>query len=109
VCNNEADSNQYEPRLYRGPDAVRHFWDRLEEDVKAIEQIYRNEIPMSADGVRELVRSNAEVSCHICGRQPLDGSTADMVIDHCHLTGRVRGWACNECNLNYSLPHFVPV
>jgi len=32
-----------------------------------------------------------------------------MVIDHCHLTGKIRGWACEGCNLNYKLPNFVPI
>ena len=33
----------------------------------------------------------------------------DKVLDHCHLTGKYRGAAHNECNLNYKIPKFFPV
>jgi uncharacterized protein YbaR (Trm112 family) len=32
--------------------------------------------------------------CAICGAQP----QRELDIDHCHLTGRVRGLLCNRCN-----------
>ncbi|CAB4041763.1 Gastrula zinc finger [Paramuricea clavata] len=34
---------------------------------------------------------------------------ADRVRDHCHLTGKYRGAAHNECNLNYSFTGRIPV
>ena len=35
--------------------------------------------------------------CHIC-----EGELGeDKVLDHCHLTGKYRGAAHNDCNLNY--------
>ena len=43
--------------------------------------------------------------CHIC-ENPLNN---DKVIDHCHLTGKYRGAAHNQCNLNYVIPKFYPV
>ena len=33
----------------------------------------------------------------------------DKVLDHCHLTGKYRGAAHNECNLQYKIPKFFPV
>lgn len=42
----------------------------------------------------ELVKS---VACHLCGRQP--ELTRDMVVDHCHQTGVVRGRLCRTCNM----------
>jgi hypothetical protein len=36
--------------------------------------------------------------CEICGG---DGSThrsGNILFDHCHLTGKFRGWICNDCN-----------
>ena len=33
----------------------------------------------------------------------------DRVRDHCHLTGKFRGAAHNECNLNYSFTRRIPV
>ena len=47
--------------------------------------------------------------CHICDN-PLDNDEDDdKVRDHCHLTGRYRGAAHSQCNLNYVLPKFYPV
>ena len=43
--------------------------------------------------------------CYIC-ENPLND---DKVRDHCHLTGKYRGAAHNQCNLNYKLPNFYPV
>ena len=43
--------------------------------------------------------------CHICEKELGE----DKVIDHCHLTGKYRGAAHNECNLNYKIPKFFPV
>ena len=43
--------------------------------------------------------------CHIC-----EGELGkDKVLYHCHLTGRYRGAAHNECNLNYKVPKLFPV
>ena len=43
--------------------------------------------------------------CHICENLLRD----DKVRDHCHLTGKYRGAAHNQCNLNYKLPKFYSV
>ena len=43
--------------------------------------------------------------CHICGLV----MAHNKVLDHCHLTGKYRGAAHEECNLNYNVPEFVPV
>ena len=49
---------------------------------------------------------NSAVDCHIC-RKKLNG---DKVLDHCHITGKYRGPAHNECNINYNYKDFqLPV
>ena len=45
------------------------------------------------------------VNCHICGFE----LEADRVRDHYHLTGRYRGAAHNDCNLNYRFTGRIPV
>ncbi|CAF4750968.1 unnamed protein product [Pieris macdunnoughi] len=35
--------------------------------------------------------------------------TEERVIDHCHLTGKIRGVAHSSCNLKYTNPHYVPI
>jgi hypothetical protein len=32
-------------------------------------------------------------SCEVCG------STSNLVIDHCHVNGHMRGILCNKCNV----------
>ena len=34
---------------------------------------------------------------------------SDRVRDHCQLTGKFRGAAHNDCNLNYKVPKFIPI
>ena len=36
-------------------------------------------------------------------------STDNKVRDHCHYTGKYRGAAHNNCNLNYKIPKEIPV
>ena len=43
--------------------------------------------------------------CHICQGE----LSEDKVLDHCHLTGKYRGAAHNDCNLNYKVPEFFPI
>lgn len=34
--------------------------------------------------------------CHICGNKP---GFSKMCMDHCHTTGKFRGWLCIQCNI----------
>jgi Recombination endonuclease VII len=36
--------------------------------------------------------------CPICGRNILRKFKNDVVLDHSHLDGSVRGWVCSSCN-----------
>jgi len=49
---------------------------------------------VESDFMLQMYRQNS--LCYGC-RMPIDSSTAK--IDHCHITGRVRGLLCNGCNL----------
>ncbi len=35
--------------------------------------------------------------CSICGR--LESDTHKLRMDHCHITGKFRGWLCHNCNV----------
>ena len=43
--------------------------------------------------------------CHICECKLGE----DKVLDHCHLTGKYRGAAHEDCNLNFKIPKFIPI
>lgn len=45
------------------------------------------------------------INCHICDKE----LNQDKVRDHCHLSGKFRGAAHKDCNLNYKVPKFFPV
>ena len=47
------------------------------------------------------MRENQPVTyfeCPICGKGSIPGVTANLVIDHCHETGKARAWLCDSCN-----------
>ena len=101
------DSEVYLPvkeRSYTGKNAERVFLKYLEEDIKMIANIQEKEIIF---GEKEKEQYNKETRCWIC-KGEFD-ENKEKVKDHCHYTGRYRGAAHNECNLNYRKPDFTPV
>ena len=91
-------------RSYTGKNAERVLLKYLEEDIKMIANIKKEEIIF---GEREKERYNEETRCWIC-KGEFD-ENEEKVKDHCHYTGRYRGAAHNECNLKYRNPNFTPV
>ena len=99
------DDNVYEPKLrsYTGEDAMEKFVEWLERDVREIAKIpYKD---MGEFTPELLDQYEAATKCCIC-KKDLNG---DKVRDHCHFTGKYRGAAHNECNLNYKNPKNIPV
>ena len=67
-------------------------------------------IPKKEIILGEKERYNEETRCWICkGEFDDKDKNKEKVKDHCHYTGRYRGAAHNECNLNYRKPNFTPV
>ena len=86
-------------------DIPKIFVDNLEKDIK---KIYNDtKFHKKAENISEMDKKEYEnaTHCHICERELGE----DKVFDHCHLTGKYRGAAHNECNLNYKIPKFFPV
>ncbi|XP_065672131.1 uncharacterized protein LOC136089957 [Hydra vulgaris] len=85
-------------------DVAQIFVDSLQEDTKKIcdsikfpkKMIFTNENKHDF---------NAAISCHICGEKLVK----DKVRNHCHITGKYRGSAHQNCNSNYKFPKFFPV
>ena len=84
------------------PNAEDVFVKWLEEDVKDIANIKPEEMVFTEKDKKQF---NKAFDCWICGEELGN----DRVRDHCHYTGRYRGAAHNNCNLNYSKPKSVPV
>ena len=80
------------------------FVRSLEEDIVDIydEFKFKKKMKITKKGLNDFREATV---CHIC-EELLNG---DKVRDHCHLTGKYRGAAHNQCNLDYKLPKFYPV
>ena len=48
---------------------------------------------------KEQLEAKKQKNCMFCGNSLLQKNFRDAVKDHCHITGRYRGAAHNECNL----------
>lgn len=81
------------------------FLMSLISDLKDIDYILRNEIPINMTKDDELDFLNAEI-CFFCQKDLLN----DKVRDHDHINGKYRGAAHKTCNLIYSKPvNFIPI
>ena len=71
---------------------------------------FKNEIEINLDTIPE---NYDQTTCWLCEKEfkPKDVKENSIVRDHCHLTGRFRGLAHNNCNLNTRKAHtsFVPI
>ena len=84
------------PVVYRGVNAVDHFFASLHKEEQYIVSILKHVQPMDISIVEE-TNFQMATDCHICNK-PLH---ANRVRDHDHLTGKYRGAAHRECNILY--------
>ena len=93
--------------LYRGPDAAKVFCKKIQEYVKDIYYLIKKtnkKIEMTEDQIKKF---KSATECYICKKV---FSCNDKVCDHCHLTGKYRGPAHNNCNFNLKEKvNFVPI
>ena len=92
-------------KFYRGKNAAQKFMECLSN----IKPMLRRHLACSYQSPN-LSRDDKEIfknsiNCHVCGK--LLGE--DKVLDHCHLTGRFRGAAHNQCNLSMKMPTKLPI
>ena len=85
-------------QMYRGENAVYKFMEKMLEEVeycKAVVKERFNKPLVITEDDQQCFRTMD--GCHICGNKYTDKDVS--VRDHCHITGKFRGSAHQECNL----------
>ena len=96
-----------QPQVYRGENAAQRFLDHLYDIASKVETLYNYIVPMHTLQDDQLQRHANATRCYLCNCVFTEHNR--KVRDHDHLTGIYRGPACNECNINFKLPRFIPV
>ncbi|KAL9967825.1 hypothetical protein ACROYT_G026122 [Oculina patagonica] len=85
-------------QIYRGEKAVYKFMEKMLEEVyyckKVMRKHFNKPLKMTKDDEDAFQKANG---CHICDKAYTDDDI--RVRDHCHITGKFRGSAHQECNL----------
>ena len=85
-------------KIYRGEKAVYTFLEYMLDEVKYCKNIIKKEfnkpLRMTKEDEEKFQKSD---ECHICSKKFTDEDI--KVRDHCHITGKYRGSAHQECNL----------
>ena len=84
--------------IYRGEKAVYKFMEAMLEEVKYCKKRMKKEfnkpLRMTKEDEEEFQKGN---ECHICNKKYTNEDI--KVRDHCHITGKYRGSAHQDCNL----------
>ena len=95
---------------YFGEDCVEWFIKEILEIESYMKTYFKNELEINLDTIQE---NFDQTTCWLCEKEfkPKDVKENPVVKVHCHLTGKFRGLAHNNCNLNTRKAHtsFVPL
>ena len=95
---------------YFGENCVEWFINEMMEIEGYMKTYFKNELDISLD---TFSGNYDQTTCWLCEKKfrPKDKKENPIVKDHCHLTGRFRGLAHNNCSLNTRKTHtsFVPI
>ena len=95
---------------YFGGDCVEWFVNEMLEIEGDMKNFFKNELEINLDTIP---KKFDQTTCWLCEKEfkPKDVKENPVVKDHCHLTGKVRGLAHNNCNLNTRRAYtsFVPI
>ena len=85
-------------KLYRGKKAVYKFMEKMLEEVKYCKKFmktfFNKPLKMTKEDEEEFEKAK---ECHICDKKYTEKDI--RVRDHCHITGKYRGSAHQDCNL----------
>ena len=101
VCCYDDKYSKY-TRIYRGENAVYKFMEKMLEEVEYCKAVIKKHFnkPLVMTEVDEQHFKTMD-GCHICGEKYTDKDV--HVRDHCHITGKFRGSAHQECNLKLTI------
>ena len=82
------------------------FCDHIKEETKTLYHMFPPKLmePLMPEQWRDF---SGAAKCHICLEhfQMWD----EKVSNHCHYPGKYRGAAHQNCNLQYTVPHYIPI
>ena len=85
-------------QIYRGENAVYKFMENMLEEVNwcksKMKKHFNKPLKMTKEDEKDFQKA---IKCHICDQQYTDKDI--RVRDHCHITGKFRGSAHQDCNL----------
>ena len=90
--------DKYSKGIFRGENAVYKFMEKMLEEIKYCKAVIKKHFnkPLVMTEADEQ-RFKTMDGCHICGEKYTDKDV--RIRDHCHITGKFRGSAHQECNL----------
>ena len=95
-------------KIYLGKDAVYNIINNMIEKSKYCSEVmkkhFNKELVMTKEDNEDFKNST---KCWICDNDYVDNDV--KVRDHCHITGKYRGSAHRDCNINVKLNHKIPV
>ncbi|XP_068675341.1 uncharacterized protein [Montipora foliosa] len=95
-------------QIYRGEKAVYKFMNAMLSEVryckKVMKEYFNKPLKMTKDDEEKFQKAD---KCHICEKKYHKNDV--KVRDHCHVTGKYRGSAHKDCNLNFALTGKIPV
>ena len=94
-------------RFRRDEDCITWFARQLNDLAHQVKNIVSTNVPMETLSKEQLEAYCSTTRCHICVKPFAPDDT--RVRDHCHLTGRFRGPAHANCNLNYKNSFYIPI
>lgn len=94
-------------RCRRDSDCIKWFVEELKELACSVKIILKTNVTMETLSKEQWKKFDSATHCHVCDKPFVQDDI--RVRDHCHLTGRYRGPAHSNCNLNYKSINFIPI
>ena len=95
-------------QIYRGENAVYKFMENMLEEVNwcksKIKKHFNKPLKMTMENETDFQKAT---KCHICDTKYTNKDV--RVRDHCHITGKFRGSAHQDCNLKLQIKLKIPV